>query len=171
MTTDTHHQRLLRYARAVAEATTTLDALEANRQLEHALMDARTEDVAAARLANKTWAEIGTALGVSKQAVQSKYGVEPDDDSAGEPPTPCTPGKEHLVIYDREGQIQGYAKKARGPLPFAEPDADAHADATTLDGGDPNAAEATTRSPTRPTTTQVGGRRRRQRELTVVNDA
>jgi hypothetical protein len=36
-----------------------------------------TEAVHAARRANRSWSEIGTMLGVSKQAVQRKYGRRP----------------------------------------------------------------------------------------------
>lgn len=39
-------------------------------QIDHSLADA----VQAARNAGSTWAEIGTLLGVSKQAAQRKYG-------------------------------------------------------------------------------------------------
>jgi len=50
-----------------------LEALEAVRHAQHALADARDLLTAAARSEGATWAQIGTALGITRQAVQQAH--------------------------------------------------------------------------------------------------
>lgn len=50
-----------------------LEALEAVRHAQHALSDARDFFTTAARRDGASWAEIGTALGITRQAVQQSH--------------------------------------------------------------------------------------------------
>ena len=54
--------------------TSALRQLAKLAEQREALDDEVTDAVHAARRANRSWSEIGTMLGVSKQAAQRKYG-------------------------------------------------------------------------------------------------
>jgi hypothetical protein len=58
----------------VAADTSALRQLAKLAEQREALDDEVTDAVHAARRANRSWSEIGTMLGVSKQAAQRKYG-------------------------------------------------------------------------------------------------
>lgn len=58
----------------VAVDTAALRHLAKLAEQREALDDEVTEAVQAARRAHRSWSEIGTMLGVSKQAAQRKYG-------------------------------------------------------------------------------------------------
>jgi hypothetical protein len=50
-----------------------LEALDANRRLVELLVQGRRDVVAAARQDGASWAEIGAALGISKQRAYTRY--------------------------------------------------------------------------------------------------
>ena len=124
MTTLSHARRLLSAVARAADSSDPLDALASSRQLLVTLMDARTEAVAQARLNGATWAEIGEALGVSKQAAQRKYGT----DFEKKPPKTVPSDKtSHYEQRDLNGALLGYLVKVPGPAPILmEPAANPH---------------------------------------------
>jgi hypothetical protein len=61
----THHRRIIAAGKALADA---------EEQLRHA--------VTAARAAGYSWALVGAALGVTRQAAQQRFGLEPSDGSS-----------------------------------------------------------------------------------------
>jgi hypothetical protein len=66
------------YAAANQPATHPLDALETLAEIKSVTTSVVTwQTVQEARAAGSTWAEIGTALGTSRQAAQERYGDAP----------------------------------------------------------------------------------------------
>lgn len=64
-------------ARAVEAATGPLEQLAAIRALADAVRTVERDVVAAARRQRASWAEVGAALGVTKQAVQRRFTDKP----------------------------------------------------------------------------------------------
>lgn len=80
MSTDEGSHARYRVRRVVEDLSPTLrgpqrplDALEAVRHAQHALADARDLLTVAARREGATWAQIGTALGITRQAAQQAH--------------------------------------------------------------------------------------------------
>jgi hypothetical protein len=66
------------YVAANAASTHPLDALETLAEIKSVTTSVVTwQTVQEARAAGSTWAEIGTALGTSRQAAQERYGDAP----------------------------------------------------------------------------------------------
>jgi len=89
--TDERQDALTRLTRELAGAADPLERLGALRRLDGWLIQAKEETVATALRDKASFAEIGTALGVTRQSAHAKYrGLSPDaPTSVPKDETPC----------------------------------------------------------------------------------
>ncbi len=84
-------------------------ALEAARSLQVTVNVGSLAAAAAARAEGRTWAEIGEALGISKQAAQQRFGLLVDD-------APRRPGCAHALDARNCPEVGGPCPDARDAL-------------------------------------------------------